>query len=518
MNTVATPTHETPGAATETGDGRRLARIALGVALGLASGGLATLAFPPFELWPLIFVAFVPMVIAQHRILPRGLGPLAPGAAIGAYYAGQLSAGLSDGGVAWYIQLWPLYVGLLIAGLCWPGRHFHSRTAYRWLVLSFPIAWVGIDAARALSGVDVLAGTWGNPGYALYAQPWLLQPLTVFGLFGLELLLLMINFAVAGLVIALMDRRGAPRNAPALPLAGALRVAGVVGALAAAWTVMSLVQFQSHPATLRVGTIQANAPRDPEEELARNVAATRALATQGAKLVVWREGMLKFHPLRERTAELKALAAETGAHIALGYGLKQADGLRLNEAVIFAPDGQVFGPYGKSHPGRFAGDQSDTGGDYKVYDTALGKVATIICYDLDFTDTAREMARRGASIIAVPSNDVPAIATTHYTHLVFRAIENRLPMAKADSLFDTAIVDPYGRLLARNVNALSMAQARAVTASRELPAQTLIADVPLASGPTLTTRLGDWIGWLAIAAMLTAAGLQVTRRFRRTGS
>jgi len=429
---------------------RPMMRTAAGVALGLASGGLATLAFPPFELWPLIFVAFVPMVVAQHRILPKGLGPLAPGAAIGAYYAGQLSA-----------------------------------------------------------------GTWGNPVYALYAQPWLLQPLTVFGLFGLELLLLVINFAVAGLVIALLDRRRAPEGAPVLPMARALRAAGVVGALAVAWTIMSLVQFQNHPATLRVGTVQANAPRDPEEELARNVAATRALAAQGAKLVVWREGMLKFHPLRERTAELKALAAETGAHIALGYGLKQPDGLRLNEAVLFAPDGQVFGPYGKSHPGRFAGDQSDTGGDYKVYDTALGKVATIICYDLDFTDTAREMARRGAGVIAVPSNDVPAIATTHYTHLVFRAIENRLPMAKADSLFDTAIVDPYGRLLARNVNPLSMAEARRVTATRELAAQTLIADVPLATGPTVTTRLGDWMGWLAIGAMLVAAGSQVVRRFRR---
>jgi len=490
-------------------------RVVSGVALALASGGLATLAFPPFGLWPLIFVAFVPMVVAQHRVLPRGMELLAPGVTIGAYYAGRLSGGLSDGGVAWYIQLWPLYVGLLIAGLCWPGRHFHRRTAYRWLALSFPIAWVGIDAARAFSGVDVLAGTWGNPSYALYAQPWLLQPLTIFGLFGLELLLLVINFTIAGVVIALLDRRSPPEDAPAMPLTRALRVAGVVGLVAAAWTGLSLSQFGTHPATLRVGTIQANAPADPEEELARNVVATRALAAQGAKLVVWREGMLKFHPLRERTAELSALSAETGTHIALGYSLVQSDGIRLNEAVIFAPDGRVFGPYGKSHPGRFAGDQSDTGGDYKVYDTALGKLATIICYDLDFTDTAREMARRGAQIIAVPSNDVPSIATTHYTHLVFRAIENRLPMAKADSLFDTAIVDPYGRLLAVNVNALSMAEAKAVTASRELPTQTLIADVPLASGPTLTTRVGDWVGWLAIGAMLMVLVRQVGGRFRR---
>lgn len=491
------------------------ARIALGLALGLASGGLATLAFPPFEAWPLIFVAFVPMVVAQHRIMPARLAPLVPGAAIGAYYAGQLSGGLADGNVAWYIQLWPLYVGLFIALLCWPGRSFHARTGYRWLTLSFPIAWVGIDAARAFTGIDVLAGTWGNPVYALYGQPWMLQPLSIFGLFGLELLLLAINFALAGLVIAFMDRRGEPTEGPALPMRRAMKAAGIVAAIALLWTGLSLLQFKEVPGTLRVGTIQANAPLDREEELQRNVVATRDLAARGAKIVVWREGMLKFHPLRERTDELKALAAETGAYIAVGYGVKQDDGLRLNEAVVFAPGGKVFGPYGKSHPGRFAGDHSDTGGEYKVYDTTLGRIATIICYDLDFTDTAREMARRGAVFIAVPSNDVPAIATTHYTHLVFRAIENRLPMAKADSLYDTAIVDPYGRLLARNVNALSASEAKQVAQTRSMPTQTLIADVALGGRPTLYTRLGDWMGWLAIVGMLALAALSLRGALRR---
>jgi apolipoprotein N-acyltransferase len=445
------------------------------------------------------------MVLAQHRILPAGLAPIAPGAAIGAFYAGQLSGGLSDGSVAWYIQLWPGYVALLVALLCTPGRGFHARTGYRWLALSFPVAWVGLDAARAFSNIDVLAGTWGNPVYALYSQPWMLQPLSVFGLFGLELLVLSINFALAGLAIAALDRWRVPAGTPALPMRTALRAGAIVAAAATAWLGLSLAQLREPAATLRVGTVQGNTPDDRPEELARNIAATRDLAARGARIVVWREAMLDFHPLRERTGQLKALARETGAHIAVGYGLRETDGRRLNEAVIFAPDGRVFGPYGKSHPGRFAGDQSDTGGDYKVYDTAVGRIATIICYDLDFTDAAREMARRGARFVAVPSNDVPNIAATHYTHLVFRAIENRLPMAKADNRFDTAIVDPYGRLLASNVNLRGLSRAP----------QVLIADVPLGAGPTLTTRLGDWAGWLSIAGMFIFAAASWLRLPRR---
>jgi apolipoprotein N-acyltransferase len=497
------------------GLGATAIRALFGVALGATSGGLATLAFPPYEVWPLIFAAFVPMVVAQHRILSPVLSPLAPGAAIGVYYMGQLSAGLADGNVAWYIQLWPLYVGVFIALLCWPGRNFHARTGYRWLALSFPVAWVAIDAARAFSNVDVLAGTWGNPVYALYNQPWMLQPLSVFGLFGLELLVLVTNFALAGLLIALIDRARPPSDRPVLPMRQALTALGFTAAVSAAWIGLSLAQLKTAPGTLRMGTIQANAPLNPDVELQRNVAATRDLARRGAKIVVWREGMLKFHPLKERTAELQALAAETGAHIAVGYGVRPPGGLRLNEAVVFAPDGKVFGPYGKSHPGRFAGDHSDTGGQFKVYDTAIGRMATIICYDLDFTDTAREMARRGATFIAVPSNDVPAIATTHYTHLVFRAIENRLPMAKADSLFDTAIVDPWGRILARNVNPFDRARAKAAAEAESLPTQTLVADVPLGTGPTLTTRFGDWMGWLAIAGALVFAAAPLAGRFKR---
>ena len=215
-----------------------IARIALGVALAALSAGIATLAFPRYEIWPLIFVAFIPMAIAQHRVLPVSWSPLAPGVTIGAYFAGQLSAGLAEGNVAWYIQLWPLYGALFIAGLCWPGRKFHARTHYRWLWLSFPLAWTAIDAARAFSGVDVLAGTWGNVAYALYEQAWLLQPLSIFGIFGAELFILIINFALATAVIAALDGASPPEDVPAISMQRALVTLGGVAIAAIGWTAL----------------------------------------------------------------------------------------------------------------------------------------------------------------------------------------------------------------------------------------------------------------------------------------
>lgn len=486
-----------------------------GIGLAILSGLLAYLAGPPFELWPLIFGAFVPMVWAQHRLVPRAFVPIVPAIAIATYLVTQITPGLIQGNVAWYYHSFPLVIGTIIVLLGWPGRHFHARTGYRWLTLSFPLAWVAVDAARVFTGNETLGGTWGMPVYALYQQAWLLQPLSLVGIFGLQLLVLLVNFAFAHVLIAWLDQRRSPD--PARPRAAARAAAVSAAAVAAAcavWTGISLWQYQGageRTGDLRVATVQANTAHDPEVEFQRLMEGSRRAAAEGSQIVVWREGGLKFDPQRAHTGQLRALAAETGAYLAIGYGVTEDSGLRRNEAVVLAPDGTFFGPYGKAHPGRFAGDHSDTGGAYKVYDTPLGRIATIICYDLDFTDTARGMVKRGAEFIAVPSNDPPAIARIHYTHLVYRAIENRVSMAKADAMSDTAIIDSYGRILERNVHAFSAAEARGVSESLSLPTQILVAEVPLRTQLTFYTRFGDWAGWLAIFAALVIFGASIRR-------
>ena len=362
----------------------------------------------------------------------------------------------------------------------------------------------------------MLAGTWGNVAYALYEQAWLLQPLSVFGIFGAELFILVINFALA-YAAHRGDSTASGRRARCQPFEmrrGAAH-AWHRRVVLRPWLGLAVAASCSNHSRerSRVATVQSNAPIDAEEELQRVMAATRELGAKGAKVVVWREGGLKFDPLRERTDMLKALAAETRR---LSRGRLRRQGGERSAAQrssrVRADGRDRIGPYGKSHPGRFAGDHSDTGGTYKVYDTALGRIATIICYDLDFTDTAREMARRGAQFIAVPSNDVPAIATTHYTHLVFRAIENRLPLAKADSLFDTAIIDPMGASWRATSTTSTWPKPkrspRRAACRRRRSSPTCRSE----HGDTIAVRFGDWIGWLAI--VLAAAMALATRRLR----
>ena len=97
----------------------------------------------------------------------------------------------------------------------------------------------------------------------------------------------------------------------------------------------------------------------------------------------------------------------------------------------------------------FAGDAEATPGQVlpRLRHTG-GRLATIICFDLDFTDRVAGMARHGAAGSSPCRRiDPPGDATKHYPLLVFRAIEGRLSMIKAETKYASAIIDPYGRIV-----------------------------------------------------------------------
>lgn len=469
-------------------DGTRR-RVVGGIALAILTPALIALANPPFGIWPLVFVAFVPMVVAQHRVLPRRWSSLAIGIGIGGAFAVHLSPGLADGEVAIVYQLMPLYLAAIAAGLAWHSRGFQERTGHRWLAISFPVAFTAIEFLRS-SGTETFGGTWGFQAYALWRHPLLLQPISVFGITGLHLLIFVVNWTVAAAVLRTHAWR---------------RNLAVVATIAVAWVAAGALMIDSAPATLRVAAVQnglVNDAGNADARLDRYVAQTRDAAARGARIVVWNEAGLRFDPQREHTDELRALAAETNAYLVLGYHIDEPGGKVRNATTLLAPDGRFLGVYGKDHPGTFAGDVNDFQGTFPVYDTEVGHIATIICYDLDYTDTARIMTRGGARFIATPSSDVPAIARTHYTHLVFRAIENRVSMAKADSRFDSAIIDPWGRVVASTVDPNGRTQT------------TLVADVPLGSGRSPWVSFGNWFGWLTVFGTVVLIAGSFTLRWR----
>jgi apolipoprotein N-acyltransferase len=467
----------------------------IGLLLGVVSGAAFILAFPPFEIWPLIFIGWVPVLIAQHHVMPEKLSSLPTALAIGIWLEGYMGPVFNPTGS--YMIYLPLAAALISLLVDMGKRKFNQKTHYRWFVLEGALSWAGIEMIRLFIPI---AGTWGFIAYPLYRQLWFIQPASIFGIIGVGVLVMMVNLVLAqGILHWLKDREGG-QGAKMLSSRMVSRWATGTALALVGWTVLSLILFNPGDGpTIKAAAIQPEVSpiitgnRGEGDLLAaihsEMAAETRKAAEEGADFIVWPEGALQYDPQVEDPLDLQGLAIETGSHLAVGYVVNVTEAVFRNEATVIDPDGNFLGVFGKDHPVLFGGETSPTRGTYPVYDTAIGRLGTIICYDLDYTDTAQKLAARGVQLIGVPSNDWGGIADKHFTHVVFRAIENRVAMVKADGGYDSVIVDPYGQI-------------KALAFFPEGGGATLVADVLLGDGRgTLNTQFGDWVGWLGIAGM-----------------
>ena len=108
-------------------------------------------------------------------------------------------------------------------------------------------------------------------------------------------------------------------------------------------------------------------------------------------------------PYGETTEFLISLSKERNLYIAAG--LPECEGnIFYNSAVLTGPEGLV-GRYRKTHL-FFEENLFFTPGDtgFRVWDTPIGKIGLMICFDWFFPESARTLALRGAEVIAHPSN------------------------------------------------------------------------------------------------------------------
>ncbi|MBC7261504.1 MAG: hypothetical protein H5T63_05780, partial [Chloroflexi bacterium] len=355
-------------------------RIGIGTPLSVLSAILLTLSFPPYSLWPLIWIAFIPMLVAQFRVMPRKISSLASAIAIGGWLGGYLTPIFAGSGI--YMTWLPLLIAL-ISYLADSGvRAFHERTGYRWFVGYGAINWVGFEMIRSFIPI---MGTWGFVANTLYGQPWLIQPVSIFSIFGLGLLIMFVNYGLALGALYLFDQRW-KLDPDVPPLAWRSVRNWILGVLAAlvAWAGLSLALFHTPTTpTVRAAALHYDAGT-PWSGVDKFSELTRRAAQDGAQIVVWPEIAIEGDPQVTNSAEFRRLAAETGAYLVLGYFVSVTERVWRNEATVLAPEGQFLGVYGKDHPVTFAGESSPTRGTYPVYNTRLGRIGTIICYDLDF--------------------------------------------------------------------------------------------------------------------------------------
>lgn len=203
---------------------------------------------------------------------------------------------------------------------------------------------------------------------------------------------------------------------------------------------------QSSPPVAQAGTVRVAAAQfDPRlGDIAHNVARIESLldhaAGNGAEMVVFPEcaitgytvGSLDEARALAQPADGKAVraiearCAARNTHCVIGTLLAQDDRV-YNAALLLGPSG-LIGAYLKAHLPYCGADRFISKGDtgFHVFDTAVGRVGVLICYDLRFPEAARTLALRGADLIALPTNWPTGAETAPEFMARARAFENRV--------------------------------------------------------------------------------------------
>ena len=470
-------------------------------ALAAAAGLLLAAAFPPLKLWPLAFVALVPLPLLSRR---PGRSPFLVGYCFGFTFWLAGLAFLRE--VSWLapIALAPIMAlcqGAWVSAVClilsslerkrgedlaslhqahatYPdaltaGRQglFALCGAACWLLLEWVRSWIATGFP------------WNQLGGVLWEQPRLIQSCSYLGVHGLSFAICVVNLALFLLL----------RRTPAAFSCTPPSYAVIGGAIAISATILLLpgsAPPPSHTDLKEIALVQGNLPqiRDYEnDELANAIQIyenlTRELlqAQDPPSLIVWPETAIPAPLVFDndcRAALGRLFALNTESWLLAGTihyrfpppGLKAPPDM-THSAIIFTPDGlleQVYDkikivPFGEFTPFEDQlpwlveligmGRSLLPGREYTLFEHEEARFGVNICYEDIFPQVSANFAKQGAEFLMVITNDAWYGTTSgpeqHLSHAVFRAVETGLPLLRSGNNSDSCLILPDGTVTER---------------------------------------------------------------------
>jgi apolipoprotein N-acyltransferase len=466
--------------------------------IAFVAGALSALAMAPFSFWPILFVTFPTLVW------------LIDGAGVGRW--GGVAAAAVTG--------WCFGFGYFVAGLYWIGFAFLvDAPSFGWLL---PFAVIGLPAflslytalgvalARVLwthgmmrilaLGVTLTAAEWlrghlvsGFPwnafGYALAAPLPLAQSASLFGLWGLTFIAIVVFASPATLTDDTSET-----ERPWLPLVVGIAVLAGLGG----WGVLRL----SHTPTqlvdkVRLRIMQPNLQQDvrfnyaaKQQVMDRYIALSNRSTSQnplGMKDIthlIWPESAFPFFLTREADAlaQIAQLLSQstvliTGA-VRVAEPINPSDPAVYNSIYVIDRAGSIASLYDKVHLVPF--------GEYLPFQHLLERLGLqaltkqrggfvagnrrrpltvpgappalpLICYEIIFPGHVVPSGPRPGWIVNLTNDGWFGVSTGPYQHFQqarMRAIEEGLPLVRAANTGISAVVDPLGRI----INALPLGE------------------------------------------------------------
>ena len=491
-------------------------------AAAAASGTLIAACFLRFQLFPLAWIAFVPLLWALAQARTRR-----DAARLG------FVAGVITNVPAFYWLVYTIHVfggfGYPLALLFYTCLSLATSTqfvlfALAWqrtgpgpLALAAPALWV------ALEFLFPNMFPW-RMAHCQFHLPLLLQIGDLTGPYGLSFVMVWVSAGVAALL------------APArrvLPLAAALAATLAVIVYGAVRLPMIERAMQVAP-TARVALVQGNVGIKEKGDIRYfdiNLDKYRELSEtvqNSADVIVWPETVDQhWIPAGETRLDDKDNPFDDlHGYLIFGglafrvHGPNPDDAEEFNSAFLMGPDGVLLGrydkrilmPFGEYIPfaAAFPAIKSlspETGGftpgrGVKIFDIGDKlKVGQLICYEDIVADMPRRTTQAGAEVLLNILNDAwygrSAAPYQHQALALWRAIENRRYLLRGSNSGVTSVIDPAGRIVAQG---------------GLFTAEVVSATVQRLHLTTVYTRVGDVFAWSVVAGAV--ALLLTVRRSR----
>lgn len=463
------------------------------------------LSFPRSALFPIAWVALVPLLIAVRRVRPGGA--LLLGLLTGfIFFAGLLYWICIFGYIPWLALA--IMQGLFIAAFAFLANRIYARG--RFSIVLIPAMWVAFEWLRTLG---LFGFSWGDLAYSQAHWPVAIQIASITGSWGVSFLITLINTAIAGFLVN-RDKR----SRMVLTASAAVMLVNI------AYGTISIHQTSKIIPHTKIAMVQGGVDLtwttpDINEKITRAYwPMTESI--KGADFVVWPESVMPGDILSSPSLQfgMASLTQKTGASILAGgfHSVEDkhaAGGVKeYNGAYLISPQGKIIGrydkvrlvPFGEFVPGRnwlpilkdypIMDYDRYPGRGYYTLHSNKGDIGTMICFESTFPYIGRTLAKSGAEVLFVITNDSwflkTAAVAQHHDFSILRAVENHRYVVRNATTGISSLITPWGTVLE----------------SAGLGEKAIVrGGVAMLKGQTVYTRYGDWFVVLCMA--ISAVGL-----------
>lgn len=489
------------------------------ILLSLLSGILLIFSFPHFDLEFLAWFALIPLFLSVEG---KGLRR--------SFSLGFLTGLISFLGILYWIivavhtygsvplipsglilLLLVAYLSLFIGAFTFLTRFIQIRSKLQ-TILFAPFLWVGLEYLRTF----LLTGfPWADLGYSQYLNLPCIQIADMTGVYGPSFVIVLVNATLFALLRQWSKKTFPVREAvfTALILLGVF----IYGYLRMGTVARQMVQ---NPA-LKIGLVQGNIDQSVKwdksfqrETLKTYERLSSGVAEEKPDLIIWPETATPFffQDAEEYQHFILEIPKKANAFLLFGapsYKVEKGKVSYYNSAYLGSPSGELVGKYDKIHLVPFGeyfplqsllffiGPLGEGIGDFKpgkeIFNFSLpqGKFGVLICFEIIFPDLCRRFVKGGANFLVTITNDAWFDRTSapyqHFSIATFRAVENRVFVARAANTGITGFIDPRGKILREG---------------RIFTEEAMNGTIRLSNQKTFYTLYGDVFAWVCSALSL----------------